>query len=408
MIRFLLTCLIMLSFPPSVSAQLVIAGGGLEADTKDVWQAFIKQAKGDGDFVIVPSASGSPAQSGQSVVDTLLSYGVAKNRVTVAPLALLDDRITPDVDESDWRHNIDDPEVIEQLGEASAIWFTGGDQLRTTELFLPEGQESAALHAVRRAQKRGVPIGGTSAGAAIMSRSMIARGDTLTALTGSDSGEPLRIEDGLGFFPSGLVDQHFGERARLGRLAVALGRIEDQTQRIGFGIDENTALITKTDGTVSVAGTGYVTILDGRNANFREQDGRVQISGLMLHLMSASDQINLDSLSVTAAYWKSPTVGDEYVEAALPGGGGMAVQGQALQDVIGEGLIDNAESQSVERISFDASGRGVGYLFRQSEASSGFWGRGPDGSGRYTIANIAFDIIPVDLSMTTLSLATQP
>ena len=76
----------------------------------------------------------------------------------------------------------------------------------------------------------------------------------------------------------------------------------------------------------------------------------------------------------------------------------MAVQGQSLPDVIGEGLVDNAESRTVERISFDGEGRGTGYVFTQSKASAGFWGRGPDGRGRYTIANVRYDIVPVALN----------
>ncbi|MGB6230973.1 MAG: hypothetical protein WBF53_12710, partial [Litorimonas sp.] len=169
-----------------------------------------------------------------------------------------------------------------------------------------------------------------------------------------------------------------------------------------YGIDENTALVTRPDGTATVAGTGYVTILDARDAAAKPVGDHLQISGLMIHLASAGDRIDLSTLALTPATWKKATVGDEYVRSASPGGGGMAVQGQTLSDVIGEGLIDNEESDSVERISFDGQGRGVGYIFTQSRASQGFWGRGPEGRGRYTIANIRYDILPVAVTLETL------
>jgi cyanophycinase len=408
MLRRFLPAFVALAFPLGASAQLVIAGGGLDAETQDVWQAFIDKAAPAGTIVIIPSASGSPVQSAQSVADTLSSYGVAKDRIAFAEIALLDDRSTDDVDESEWVENIDDPALITQLETASAIWFTGGDQSRTTTLFRPHGQPTEALKAIYHAQHRGAPIGGTSAGAAIMSRAMIQQGDSLAALTGSADGETLKLGEGLGFLPHGLVDQHFGERARLGRLAAALGQLPDPSQRLGFGIDENTAFITDQDGAAVIKGAGYVTVLDARNALYQDKDGRMHISDLVLHLVSAGDRIDLETLAITPAPWKSPTVGQEYVQQPLSGGGGMALQGQSLQDVIGEGLIDNAESQSVERISFDGSGRGVAYHFHQLEASSGFWGRGPDGPGRYMIANIAFDIVPVNVSINPLSADTQP
>lgn len=383
-------------------AQLVIAGGGLSSDTQDVWQAFIDQAKSDGDFVIVPSASGSPALSAASVRDTLIRYGVTADRISVAPLAVRDDRTTDDVDEAKWKANAKSDRVAEQLRSASAIWFTGGDQSRTTALLNPKGKDSTALTAIREAHAAGTVIGGTSAGAAIMSEVMILQGDSLPTLIGSKQGERLKLGDGLGFLEYGLVDQHFGERARLGRLAVALAQQSDPHNRIGFGIDEDTALIERADGSLSVAGSGYVTILDARAATAKRVKGQAQISGLSLHMAAAGDGIDPDTLTLTPADWKSATVGDEYVRSAAPAGGGMAVPGQMLQDVVGNGLVDNAQSQTVERISFDGKGRGVGFVFTQDKTSEGYWGRGPDGAGRYTIANVRFDIVPVALTLDTL------
>lgn len=389
---------------PPPKGTLVIAGGGLSADTEAVWTSFITAAKDDGPIVIVPSASGAPVESAQSVRDTLERYGVAPDRIEVAKLAIMDDRSTPDTDESEWRANIGRPETVALFEQAAAVWFTGGDQSRTTELFLSEeGAATSALQAIRRSNSDGMPIGGTSAGAAIMSDPMITQGDSLTALTGSPSGEPMGLGHGLGFFDYGLVDQHFGERARLGRLVVALMDLDEPAARVGFGVDEDTALIAQSDGWVGVEGNGYVTIVDARGAR---QDttasGAVQITGLTLHLMAQGDRFDASLPGLNPADWKQATVGAEYFANAQLGGGGMAIPGQALANVIGDGLIDNAQSQSIERVSFDGRGRGVAYVFTQLPESAGYWGRGPDGEGRYAISNIRFDILPVQLTIETL------
>ena len=383
--------------------RLVIAGGGLARDTEDVWMAFISSARETGSIVIVPSASGSPASSAEAARETFTEYGVAPERVEIARLALLDDDTTQEIDESSWRENARDPLTAAILENAAGIWFTGGDQSRTTELLYTEsGQDTAVLSAIKQAQASGALLGGTSAGAAIMSDPMITQGETLPTLVGSETGERLALGTGLGFFSSGLVDQHFGERARLGRLAVALMQMEAMDARIGYGIDEDTALVVYTDGTLRVAGNGYVTVLDARRAKLKPRgDASVEISGLNLHLLAKGDAINAETLAVSPASWKTATIGNEYVETSAPGGGGMALAGQTLPEVIGNGLIDNKADEKVQRISFNDEGRGIAYVFTQLPQSEGYWGRGPDGEGRYAIANIKFDITPILLSIET-------
>ena len=392
--------------PPSqqTPGPLVIAGGALKAETADVWQGFINMARPEGDFVIVPSASGSPVESAQAARATLLSYGVEGHRIKVAKLAKIDDRSTDHEDEALWARNSNNPETVALLGGAAAIWFTGGDQARTKDILLKDdNEETDALTAIRAALAQGAPIGGTSAGAAIMSVSMLLQGDSLTGLTGSAEGEPVKTGSGLGFFEYGLVDQHFGERARLGRLVKALSLEQGVSKRIGFGVDENTALLVSHDGMARVGGTGYITIVDARQATFAPiGDNRLKVTGLTLHLMASGDTLNLETLALRPADWKEATVGNEYVRNPLTAGGGMALQGQMLADVIGEGLVDNETAETVDRISFDGGGLGVAYAFTQLPESAGFWGRGPDGVGRYTIANVRFDIIPINLTMETV------
>jgi cyanophycinase len=383
---------------------LVIAGGGLDAKTAPVWQAFIKMAKGDGPIIVIPAASGSPADSAMSVKNTFEMYQISPDKIKIARLALKDDPSTEDIDEQKWKKNANDPDTVELIRSASAVWFTGGDQSRITKVLLAkDGGETLALRALRELATKQIPIGGTSAGAAIMSDPMIKKGDSLTALVASQEGEYLEIGTGLGFFNPGIVDQHFGQRARLGRLIKAISLQSNEQKRIGYGIDENTAFILTPSKSARIEGEGYVTVIDGRTARFEVlPSGQLKVSGVRLHLLSEGDEIDLETLELRPAQWKKPTVGQEYVREALPGGGGMALMGQELQTVLGEGLIDNEASSEIERISFDGLGNGTGFLFSQSRESSGYWGRGPDGQGKYTITNIRFDIVPLKLSLDTL------
>ncbi len=398
-----ITCACLLNAIPDATAQdtiskgpLFIVGGGLQADAAEIWSDFIASAKSTGPIVIIPSASGQPVQSAEAVRKTLLNYGVPKNRIEIAPLALRDDLSTGSVDESDWADNAQNSNVVNQLSSAAAFWFTGGDQARTTQLLLENGQDTPALSAIRTAYANGAAIGGTSAGAAIMSERMILQGDSLGALIGEDSGELLEVAQGLGFLKGGLIDQHFGERARLGRLAMAVFEIDN---RVGFGVDEDTALIINHDGMAKITGTDYVTIIDARNAKRKlMSDHHVAISDVTLQLVSAGDKIDLKTLDINPAAWKAATVGNEYISTARSFGGGMAVAGQMLQDVIGEGLIDNADSKVIERLSFDGSNQGLIYRFTQPPEASGHWGRGSSGEGRYTIKNIEFDIRPIRMA----------
>lgn len=178
-------------------------------------------------------------------------------------------------DESTWRDNGYQPALAEQIERFDGFWFLGGDQMRIGESLrrMPD-QDSPALAAMRRVLARGGVIGGTSAGAAMMSDPMIAGGDSFNALRlapasyaerteGSDGGR-LYLHHGLGFFPYGLVDQHFDRRARLGRLVRAL--IETGVG-MGFAVDEDSAmLVDLARGGLTALGSATVTVIDVRGA----------------------------------------------------------------------------------------------------------------------------------------------
>lgn len=393
---------------------LVIVGGALDEGNAEVFEAFIDAAGGPGArFAILPTASGYPAGSAQGFAEALAAYGVDPANIVRVDLAVVNDPETETVNESAWAGNASDPDEIAKIEAADAIWFTGGDQARiAAALIEDDGRDTPMLATLRARLADGAVIGGTSAGAAMMSPVMIVRGETLTALLE----EPLGLADGaeapetgrlvlargLGFFPYGLTDQHFGERARLGRLARAVMAAPDGL-RMGFGVDENTALVVDLgDDSLSVLGAGSVTIIDGRAASAAALGGAARIEGLALHLMSDGDRLDLADGAFTVPDYKQATVGEEYFDQAVVSGGGMAVSGDTVQAVLGDALLDNAASSAVERISFTGEA-GVIYRFVQTGDSEGFWGRDEDGTTRFSATGVSFDIIPVRLSVTPLT-----
>ena len=403
--RLLLACLTLLAAAcatPTLQAQpgtLVIVGGGLQPDNEEVFRHFLDARPANARAIaIIPAASGAPSQSAADFREALISFGADPKDIHIVELAMLDDAQTASIDEAGWSTNADDTGEIVKVARAGAIWFTGGDQSRLTELLIDEdGRDTPMLTAIRERLKTGAVVGGTSAGAAIMSDPMITQGDTLAAMLPGARGEAVRFDRGLGFLHNVLVDQHFGERARLGRLAALLTQ-EGQPHRIGIGIDENTAIkVTAGDAQALVLGTGYVTLLDARSAS-RGSGTRFAVRNMSLSLASSGDRISMTDGRIEPAPFKKGTVGNEYFDKATIAGGGMALGAASLAEVAGEALLDNSATREVERQSFSGA-YGVTYRFIQTDASKGWWGRRPEGRAAYALSAIRFDIEPLDIIM---------
>ncbi|HEV7809135.1 MAG TPA: cyanophycinase, partial [Candidatus Limnocylindrales bacterium] len=144
----------------------------------------------------------------------------------------------------------------------------------------------------RKLLDRGGLIAGTSAGAAVMSETMLVEGESDDT---PDVAQIVQMAPGLGFLGSAIVDMHFAERGRLGRL---LGAIAQNPRMLGIGIDEDTAMIVHGD-CLEVMGSGGVYILDGsksRRSNVAEAaaDETLAIENVTLHLLSAHRQYDLE------------------------------------------------------------------------------------------------------------------
>nr|WP_183278745.1 cyanophycinase [Clostridium fungisolvens] len=178
---------------------------------------------------------------------------------------------------------------INIVREASIIFFTGGDQLRITSIIggTPIYQE------IISASERGCYMVGTSAGASVMSDTMI--------VTGDDEESPrkctLKMSPGLGLVKNIIVDQHFSQRGRIGRL---LGGVAQNPQALGIGIDEDTAIVIRKDDHLKVIGSGAVYILDGSqitytNVSEQHQDDLLSIFNVKMHVLAKGHRFDLVS-----------------------------------------------------------------------------------------------------------------
>ncbi len=245
---------------------LLPIGGAMDLHRKRlIVQRFCALAGGaDARIIIIPTASELP-NGGEEYID-VFSGESGSRQVHVLPLRSRADALDPD-------HEA-------EIGEATGIFLTGGNQLKFTAML---GGTPIAT-AIRRANARGVPVAGTSAGASAMSAHMIAGGAKgLVPRYGM-----VQFAPGLGLNNRVVIDQHFGARHRLGRLITA---VSFNPYLIGLGLDENTAAEIDDDHLMRVVGEGSVTVVDGStishsNVHQLRPGQRATIIGVQLHVLT--------------------------------------------------------------------------------------------------------------------------
>jgi cyanophycinase len=267
--------------PDGATRGWIIPIGGAENKENDrhILERFVRVAGGrEADIVVIPTAS-RLAETGPRYEQLFRDIGAA--RVTSMDF--------------DTRRDCQESGRLRRLEEASGIFFTGGNQLRLTTLL--GGTPVAKLIRVRNAH--GVAVGGTSAGASILSEHMIAFGDEgSSVISGS-----VRLAPGLGLTNRFIIDQHFRQRDRLGRLLTALAY---NPFAIGIGLDEDTAAFIGPDETVEVEGSGGVTVVDASDVSYSSMDAvsegqPVCMLGLKLHILVAGATFNLHTRLAEAA-----------------------------------------------------------------------------------------------------------
>jgi cyanophycinase len=268
-----------------MKGNLLIAGGNIH--TREVCESFVKLAGGAGARIgVIPAATSEVYRAITDCTDMLKQNGIQARNIVIIKISC---------EESlNWARNGDLLEALEEIDTLDAVWFTGGDQIRLANAFLhDDGTSTKALEKLYALLERGGTIGGSSAGAAIMSIDMIARGTSKGAYLNpvceckgslvpqDDKGdnEALYITKGLGFFKDGMIDQHFDKRERLGRLVKAMAC---RKVNKGYGIAEDTAIACNLSSrTAKVIGTGKVVIING---NFNDAHALSSCEELLEHV----------------------------------------------------------------------------------------------------------------------------
>jgi cyanophycinase len=191
------------------------------------------------------------------------------------------------------REEANEPEAAAALDDATAVFLTGGNQLRLSSVV---GGTSLGA-AIIRAHERGAIVGGTSAGASAVSTHMVAYG----ASGATPKHRMAQISAGLGLLRNVVVDQHFEQRTRLGRL---LAVVAQSPSLVGLGLDEDTAVLVHADHTLEVMGRGAVTIVDGSRVvtdAFNTKGHRpMMVSGAILHSLPAGYGFDLGTRTLLA------------------------------------------------------------------------------------------------------------
>ncbi|MGV2829824.1 cyanophycinase [Myxosarcina sp. GI1(2024)] len=252
--------------------QLLVIGGSEDKEGEcTVLREFIRRAGGrEARLVIMTVATSLPGEVGATYRGIFENFGAE----------------TVDIVDTGIREDASDSRDLELLQQATGVFFTGGDQARITDL-LKDTEIDKLLH---QKYQNGLVIGGTSAGAAMMSDVMIVEGEAET----HPRLETVTLEPGMGFLSGVAIDQHFVQRGRLGRLVSALIQ---EPSRLGIGIDENTAIIVNGD-EIEVIGEGGVTIIDlaklsHTNVDESLHDEALAICDAKLHILPSGYRFHL-------------------------------------------------------------------------------------------------------------------
>ncbi|HWQ71656.1 MAG TPA: cyanophycinase [Desulfitobacteriaceae bacterium] len=248
-----------------VGGKLLIIGGAEDKEGEcKILKRFIQESGGrDGIITVMTAATQYPRQVGEQYNRLFLELGAKEVRVLNVS----------DRDQANAR------EIAQQLEAASGVFFTGGDQLRITGL-LGGTLLGRTLHHL---YEKGITIAGTSAGASVMSDAMIVGGEASTPRR-----DTLAMAPGLGLLRAVVIDQHFAQRGRIGRL---LSAIAQNPYVLGVGIDEDTAIMVQPDGQFLVVGSQSVTVVDAASSNITNvsesaPEQALVLSPVIMHVLS--------------------------------------------------------------------------------------------------------------------------
>ena len=312
------------SAPSTRAGHLLIIGGAEDKlRQKQILARFTSLAgNGDARIAVISTASSLGDEATQLYQELFRSMGVSDVR-GLRPLV---------------RDDANDPTAVELVEDATGIFMTGGNQLRLASVI----GGTALGRALMERHRRGAIIAGTSAGASAIGSHMVAFG------TGGATPKQrmTQMSAGLGLLPGVVIDQHFEQRNRIGRL---LALVAQSPSLLGIGIDEDTAALVSPKGILEVIGKGSVTILDpGRiqtDAYEVKRHRPIMVSGVILHSLPSGYRFDLRQRRLLAPL--RPVSATDRELASLAAAGRMTRQ--LIQRIAAEGADDTAPERARRR-----------------------------------------------------------
>jgi cyanophycinase len=256
---------------PRAGHLLIIGGAEDKLRQRQILARFVSLAGGaDARIVVISTASSLGDEATELYQHLFRSMGVTDVR-GLRPLV---------------REDADDRRTIEQVNDATGIFMTGGNQLRLSSVIGGTGLGRALIERHRH----GAIIAGTSAGASAISSHMVAFGTS----GASPKQRMTQMSAGLGLLPGVVIDQHFEQRNRFGRL---MALIAQSPALLGIGVDEDTAALVTPTGVLEVIGKGSVTILDPAKIQTDAYEVKrhrpIMVSGVVLHSLPSGYRFDI-------------------------------------------------------------------------------------------------------------------
>jgi len=265
---------------------LIIGGAEDKLGRATVLRRFVRLAGGrNARIVVIPTASSFPDEAVQT-------YTTAFGRLGAHEVVVVNPGSRPAAAGG---------ALVKAMDHATGVFMTGGNQLKLSQLFVG----TPLADAIGRAHQRGAVVAGTSAGASIMSQFMISLGpDGVTPRQRTS-----QLTSGLGLLPGVIIDQHFDQRARYGRL---MSLVASSPNLLGMGIDEDTAAEVRDGRRLTVVGSGAVFVVDAREAVSDVPQARrhapLLISGAVVHSLPSGATFDLHTAQLVGFVEKHPDV----------------------------------------------------------------------------------------------------
>ncbi|MCD2258611.1 cyanophycinase [Psychroserpens luteolus] len=261
----------------------------LEFIDEGILYHVVKEAGGvDANIVVIPTASSIPEEVGDNYLSAFKTLG-CKN------VSVLDIRSKEDSEKQ---------ESIDLIKSANCIMFSGGNQSKITDKI-----GGTTIHNIlldRYINETGFVIAGTSAGAMVMAKEMIAGGSASEAFIKG----AVNMYKGLSLIPSLIIDTHFIKRGRFGRQSEAIAKFPSL---VGLGLAEDTGLIIKNGNDCTIIGSGMVIVFDGsqlthNNEKVLQEGTPMTMANLTVHVLSNGDQYDIKNRKVTVLPIEAPFI----------------------------------------------------------------------------------------------------